>query len=74
MTQTNHVPPAPMALRAREAAQALSISIRHLWALTKVGDIPHIRLGHGRRQIILYPTTALREWLARQTSPTSDLK
>ena len=58
--------PTPLALRPREAAQALGISVRHLWTLTKDGHIPCVRLGTGRRKTILYPVTALQAWLAEQ--------
>jgi excisionase family DNA binding protein len=51
-----------LALRAREAAQALGISERLLWEWTNKGIIPHIRLG----KAILYPVDSLREWLKRE--------
>jgi predicted DNA-binding transcriptional regulator AlpA len=59
---------APLALRPREAAKALGISVRTLWGLTVPrGPIPAIRIGHGKRQTVLYPVAALQDWLARQT-------
>jgi len=59
---------APLALGPREAAKALGISVRTLWGLTVPrGPIPAIRLGHGRRRIVLYPLAELQAWLARQT-------
>ena len=55
------VAPAPrLALRPREAAQALGISERLLWRLTNQGDIPHLRLGLR----VVYPVDALQKWLA----------
>ena len=55
-----------LALRAREAAKALSISPRHLWQLTHDGVIPCVRVGSGKRRTVLYPTAELEEWLSRQ--------
>jgi len=62
----------PLALRAKEAARALSISERHLFTLTKDGEIPCVRIGSGSRKTVLYPMDSLRNWLASETihSPT----
>ena len=39
--------PFPALLLGREAtAQALGISERTLWTLTRSGEIPHVRVGH----------------------------
>jgi excisionase family DNA binding protein len=57
---------APLALRRREAAKALSISERHLWQLTKDGHIPCVRVGSGTRKTVLYPVADLQAWLTRQ--------
>ena len=51
-----------LALRPKEAAQALGISERLLWAKTNCGEIPHCRIGRA----IVYPVDLLREWLAQQ--------
>ena len=51
-----------LALRPREAAQALGISKRLLWTLTNQGAVPHLRLG----RTVVYPVDALRKWLADQ--------
>jgi excisionase family DNA binding protein len=59
--------PEPMVLRPREAARTLSISTRTLFAWTKQGRVPHIRVGTGRRTTVLYPVAELRSWLAAQT-------
>ena len=48
-----------LALRPREAAQALGISKRLPWTLTNQGDVPHLRLG----RTVVYPVDALRKWL-----------
>lgn len=53
----------PLALRAKDAARLLSISTRALWSLTNRGEVPHVRIGKS----VLYPTDALRAWLAQQT-------
>jgi predicted DNA-binding transcriptional regulator AlpA len=55
-------------LRPRDAAKALGISPRTLWALTAPrGPIPCVRIGTGKRKSVLYPADALRAWLAQQT-------
>jgi hypothetical protein len=50
---------APLLLKPHDAARVLAISPRQLWALTKKGVIPCIRLGHCLR----YDATSLREWI-----------
>lgn len=57
----------PLALRPRETAKALGISARHLWQMTKDGNVPCVRVGSGKRQTVLYPVAELQAWLARQT-------
>jgi len=57
----------PVVLRYREAAKVLGVSPRTLWLWTKNGLVPHVRVGLGRRKIILYPLDELRSWLARQS-------
>jgi excisionase family DNA binding protein len=58
----------PLALRPREAAKALGISPRHLWQLTKDGQIPCVRVGSGKRRTVLYPVADLQTWLTRQAA------
>lgn len=58
--------PCPLALRPREAAKALGISPRHLWQLTKDGQIPCVRVGTGKRKTVLYPVADLQTWLSQQ--------
>jgi len=61
--ETRHVAPIPrIALRPREAAQALGVSERTLWTWTQAGDVPHVRRG----ATVLYPVEALRDWLERK--------
>jgi len=56
-----------LALRPPEASKALGISPRTLWGLTAPrGPIPCLRLGHGKRQIVLYPVSELQAWLTAQ--------
>ena len=62
-TQTTQ---APLALRPRDAAVALGISLRLLWQLTHDGIIPCVRVGSGKRRTVLYPMADLQTWLSRQ--------
>lgn len=56
-----------LALRPREAAKALGMSERTLWGLSAPrGPIPCLRIGHGKRQTVLYPVAELQAWLSRQ--------
>jgi len=60
-----------LALRPREAAKALGISARTLWGLTAPrGPIPCLRVGHGKRQTVLYPVAELQAWMSRQAEAT----
>jgi hypothetical protein len=69
MVPTDPSSPLALALRPREAARALGISARTLWGLTAPrGPIPAIRVGHGKRQTVLYSVDALKAWLARESS------
>jgi len=62
-----------LALRPREAAMALGISARTLWGLTAPrGPIPCLRIGHGKRQTVLYPVAMLEQWLAEQAAKGGD--
>ena len=49
-------------LTARQAADALSISPRKLWEMTKHNEIPHVRLG----KCVRYPLVDLRRWINDQ--------
>jgi len=51
-------------LRAKDAAQALSISERKLWSLTQSRDIPSVRIGRSVR----YDIRDLREWIEYKKS------
>jgi len=64
------VPDDVLALRPRQAAKALNVSVRTLWALSAPrGPIPCIRIGHGKRQTVLSPRAVLEQWLAQQAQP-----
>ena len=56
-------PVAPLALRQRQAAAALGLSVSTLSELTARGEVPCIRLG---RRTVLYPVEMLAEWLRRK--------
>jgi excisionase family DNA binding protein len=55
-----------LALRPREAAEALGISARTLWTWTKEGRVPCVRLGGSIR----YPVSCLTHWLEEQALAT----
>jgi excisionase family DNA binding protein len=57
-----------LAMRAREAALALSISERLLWEWTNRKQVPHVRIG----KAILYPVDALQEWLKEEAQKNID--
>lgn len=53
-----------LALRPKEAAKAFGISERKLWAMTKAGEVPHVRIGRA----VVYPVHELKRWLSEQAS------
>lgn len=55
-----------IALRLKEAAQALGVSSRWLWQQAKEGRIPHVRVQVGRKAVLLFPVEQLRDWLQRE--------
>ena len=64
-------PPAPLprlALRSREAAEALGISERSLHDLVVSGEIRTFKLGRGPRAARLFPVPELKDWLSRRLS------
>jgi len=63
--QGNAPSPAPAKLlwTAAETAKALSISPRSLWALSKSGEIPVVRLG---KRAVRYDPEALRRFVAQR--------
>ena len=67
MSNTNLAPNGDgvvLALRPRDAAKALGIGARLLWAKTNAGEIPHVRIG----RTVVYPIEQLREWLAEKAA------
>jgi predicted site-specific integrase-resolvase len=57
----------PLALRPRATARMLGVSPRTLWGWTRDKLIPCVRVGTGKRKIVLYSVADLRAWLTRQT-------
>ena len=57
----------PLALRPRDAAKILGISLRTLWTWNQAGIIPCARIGTGKRKIVLYSVADLQKWLAQQS-------
>ena len=55
-----------LALRPREAAAMLGPSTRTLWAWSKFGIIPCLRVTRGRRVTTLYSPSSLQAWLEMQ--------
>jgi excisionase family DNA binding protein len=51
----------------REAAAALSISLRTLWTLTNEGRVPCVRIGRSVR----YDPEDIRRWIQSQKTGTS---
>ena len=63
------IPPARLLTNAREAAAALAISQRKLWALTEPrGPIPCIRIGRAVR----YDLCDLRGWIAAEKAAADE--
>jgi excisionase family DNA binding protein len=59
-----------LALRAREAAVALSISESLVRALAAANEIPHVRL----RGTVLFPVDGLRAWLQSKEIQAGDVE
>lgn len=60
----------PLCVSRHKAARILGISERMLWSMTQTKQISHVRAG--RR--VLYPISALREWVGRNTIGEGSLK
>jgi excisionase family DNA binding protein len=54
----------PFLLKAREAAQRLAISERHLYQLTSSGELPCVRIG----KLVRYSVATLRKWIKDRES------
>ena len=62
--------PPRLALRAKEAAEALGISERLLWDWTRGEGVPHVRIGN----VVLYPVSEMRHWLrCRAMEPAEEI-
>ena len=60
----------PLALRPREAAAMLGVSVSSLERLTKAGEIPRLKDGNK----VLYRVVSLEAWLARCESKAESQK
>ena len=63
---TNPTPIPILAMRPRQAAEAIGVSERTLWSWTQAGDVPFIKRG----KATLYPVRELTAWLSAQVSPS----
>ncbi|MDP9378837.1 MAG: helix-turn-helix domain-containing protein [Chloroflexota bacterium] len=52
-------------LTAKETAEALNVSEKHIWRLIWAGTIPSVKLGRSVR----VPSDQLQEWLRNQAGP-----
>lgn len=78
MTRRNHnrdletgalSPSGALALRPQPAADAIGVSLRTLWGLSAPrGPIPCVRIGSGKRNVVLYPVADLQKWLSEQAA------
>ena len=59
-------PDESLSMRPREAAAALGVSVSTLDRLTKLGQIPSVKLG----RVVLYPVASLRQFLNLRTQVT----
>jgi excisionase family DNA binding protein len=57
-------------LKPADAAKALAISPRKLWALTASGEIPHVRIG----KCVRYPLSDLQRWIAANTTGSGQIR
>lgn len=57
----------PKAYRVRQVAQLLNLPLSTVYDLVRRGEIPSIRLGNGRRALVLVPADALEEVLQQNT-------
>ena len=58
-------------LTARQAAEALALSPRTLWELTRRGDLSAIRVpGRGKARALRYAVEDLQRWIDRQKTAT----
>lgn len=62
------IPLEKIALRAREAAELLSVSERTLWKWAKQGRIPCVKTSKERTATVLYPVEALKKFMRDMAS------
>ena len=68
MTESDSVTRSRLLLTPREAAEALAISQRSLWARTNAGEIPAVRICRSVR----YCINDLRAWIDAQKNRGAD--
>lgn len=61
-----------LSLRPRDAAIAMGISPRTLWQLTHDGHVRCVRVGTGKRKIVLYPIAEIEAFLAASTGKMAE--
>ena len=71
MVDQTPAPTGPLLLTAAEAARALAISPRTLWALTQRGEIPALKIGrravrYNRRDLLAYVDQLRQEQAVRR--------
>ncbi|WP_442485600.1 helix-turn-helix domain-containing protein [Aeoliella sp. SH292] len=54
-------------LTPHEAAEALRISARKLWALKDAGEISHVKIG----RLVRYPAASVRKFIADRATTVS---
>jgi excisionase family DNA binding protein len=52
-----------LALRLNEAAKAIGVSARTLWEMARAGQVPHVRIPRGGKDLLLFPVAELQVWL-----------
>ena len=53
----------PICLRLSQVAKVLGLSPRTVWAMAKSGRIPCLRVGDGKKKVLLFPLDLLKEWI-----------
>jgi excisionase family DNA binding protein len=59
--------PVKLALSVPEAAEALSVSERSVWAMIETQGLPHVRLGAGGGRVLI-PVRELTDWLTARAA------
>ncbi len=56
----------PFCLRLSQVAKVLGLSQRTVWAMAKDGRIPCLRVGDGKKKVLLFPLDLLKEWVRNE--------